>query len=487
MIGKDIVATANIFCSEHGLSADDAYKAIETALAISAKKDYDSTGRIDLICEIDRKSGSYSIFRKWTVVDDNEKNFDSERHLYDDQAEDKYEKSVEIGDVFTEFLSKDKPLSRISAQVFKNTMKEQLRMAIKLNAQEKFIDKVNDVFKVTVSRFSKGDIIVSVDDTVEGVIKKSLLQRKDRVNIGQVLDAVLIDVVENYKGQQLIFDRNSDAFIKAIVTNEIPDIQEGLIDIKAFARDRNKKTIVAVSTSATNTDPVATCIGVKGSRVKNIRNIVGGEAIEFVLWSEDTEEYFSNLFGRKAKFIAIDEEAKTVDVGMNQKNFDNIRDIRFEEKMFKKLSGFNVRIYTEEEYQNKLNTIAKYFVSMYEEKLMIDQDLAEVLVSEGFESFEVLAYTSLDDYLEIDGFDEDLANEIKSRAREVITESEKATQLTELKNLYPSIVEELNKKDIFTIEDLACLSVDELKEDFLDLRSREIENIIKEAKNIYFK
>lgn len=486
MNGKDIIATADFLSHEHGLNKEVVFEAIEVALAISVKKDYDPSARIDLKCDIDRKNGDYTISRKWTVVDDNEKNFDSEKHLYDDQAEELHGRPVEIGETFLTFLSKNKPPSRVSAQVFKNTIREQIRMAIKLNAQEKFTHLVGETFKVTVSRFMKSDILVSIDDNVEGVIKKKSLQRGDKLKIGQSLDVVLTEIVENYKGQQLIFDRNGDDFVKKIIQTEIPDIDEGLVEIKGFARDKQKKTIVSVYSSASNVDPVATCIGARGVRVKNIRTIIGGEAVEFVQWSDDSADFLSKVFGRKAENIVIDEDLMEVDVAYEDKAYDVIKNIKIEEGVLSKLTGFKVKIYTHDDFKTKTETVQRYYLTLLKEKLEIDDELATVLLDEGFEGFDAIAYTTLDDYNEI-GFDDDLATELKSRALDVLDKAKDATSLIDLQSLSDTFVSELNSKDINSLEDLAYLSSEELKEDFLHLRSKETEKVIKEAKAIYFK
>lgn len=486
MIGKDIIATADFLSKEHNLSEDVVFGAIETALAISAKKDYDPSGHIELECEIDRENGSYSFSQKWTVVDDNEKNFESAKHLYDDQAEELYGREVEIGEVFTKFLSKDKPLSRICAQVFKNTIKEEIRMAIKLNAQEKFTHRVGEIFKVSVSRFMKSDILVSIDDDIEGVIKKQGLQRKDKLTIGQTLDVVLVEIVENYKGQQLIFDRANEMFVQSVVEQEIPDFEDETIVLKTFARDKFKKTIVSVDTNIPNVDPVSVCIGANGVRVANIRKIIGGEAVEFVRWNEDSATFLGNVFGRKANNISIDEENMEVDVGYDAKSYSLVKNVEIEEKVLSEVTGFTVRIYTNDEFLKKTETVHNYYTTLISENMDLEKEMAADFVAEGFEDFETLAYVQIGEYLDM-GFEHDIAMELKSRANEVINKANEAKELNDLRFLSTTYVNILAEKNIHTIEDLAYLSNDELKEEFLDLRSKEIENIIKEAKNVFFK
>ncbi len=487
MIGKEILAIAESLSNEHGLAKDVVFNAIETALAIAAKKDYETRGRYDLSCKIDNKTGDFELFRKWTVVDDNEKNFDSAKHLYDDQAEELYSlDSVEIGQVFTEFLEKNKVLSRIAAQVFKNTIKEQVRMAIKLNAQEKYTDRVGEMFKATVTKFSKGgDVFVSISETVEGVIKREGIQRKERYKIGQVIDAVLSDIVDNYKGQQLIFDRNSDAFIKGVLSMEIPEVGDESITLSAFARRQGRKIIVAVESVIPHLDAVATCIGARGTRVKSVRDKIGGEAIEFVEWDRDPQGFVQNLFEGKAKSILIDSVENEIDVSMTQENIDSLKNKIVEEELTSELTNMKVAFYSEQELDEKQNVIYDYYLSLFKEKLMIEDDFASALIDEGFDSFESLAYTPVSDYLDIEGFDDGIAEELKKRALNVIEKDEKAETLLDFKNLYSDLVAELAKEEVNTIEDLANLSTFELK-DILKLRTKEINNIIIEAKDIFF-
>lgn len=485
MIGKDILNTADLLASEHGLNKDVVFSAFENALAIAAKKDFEKE-HFDLSCVIDRKTGSYDLFRKWTVVDDNEKNFDSNKHLYDDQAEDKYEKDFEIGDVITEFLVKDKVLSRISAQVFKNAIKEQVRMAIKLNAQENYTDRIGEMFKVTVSKFSKGDVFVSISDTVEGIIKRESLQKNDRFQIGQTIDASLHSIVDNYKGQQLMFDRFQDSFVKGVISTEIPDIDDGDIEIVSFSRLRGRKTMIAVKSLVPNVDAVSTCIGARGARVKAIREKIGGEAVEFVRWNIDDSTFISDVLGGKSSMLIIDEVDKQIDAGLESDKFDLIKNIKTEQELVSNLLGYNVSFYKEDDLKEKQKTVGGYYTSLFEEKLNIDEDLAFVLVDEGFDSFETIAFLSMSEYLEIEGFYEDFVIELQNRAKEFISVDLEITELRNFKTLHSGLVQELNEKGIKDIEDLAYLSVDDLK-DLVNLRTKEARSIIVEAKEIFFK
>jgi N utilization substance protein A len=486
MKGKEILTIAELLSNEHGLEKDVVFKAIEVALAISAKKDYETKGKYDLACKIDQKTGSYELHRKWTVVDDNEKNFDPAKHLYDDQAEEMFECEVEIGQVFTKFLEKDKPLSRISAQVFKNTIKEQVRLAIKLNAQEKYTDQVGEMFKVKVSKFTKGgDVFVSVNDTVEGIIKREGIQRKERFKIGQVLDVVLLEVVDNYKGQQLIFDRTSDAFVKGVIALEVPTVKDESVAIRGFARSRGRKTLVAVEACVPHTDPVAECIGARAVRVKSIKEKIGGEAIEFIPWDKEIESFIGNVFAGKAKSIFVDENEKETDVGMEQETLEGLRNRKVEEELTSKITGYTVTFYTEEELDKKQEVVFEYYLNLFKEKLMIEDDFAEALIEEGFDSFESLAYTSTEDYLDIEGFDEGIAEELQKRAKNVLQKDEEAKELLDFKTLYKDLIDTLNENEVSSIEDLANLSTFELK-DILGLRTKEINAIIIEAKELFF-
>ncbi len=485
MIGKDILNTAELLASEHGLKKDVIFKAFENALAVAARKDFEHE-KYDLLCVIDRKTGSYDLFRKWTVVDDNEKNFDSHKHLYDDQAEEKYGREVNVGEVFSdEFLETDKVLSRIAAQVFKNAIKEQVRMAIKFNAQEKYTDRIGEVFKVTVSKFSKGDVFVSISDTVEGIIRKDSLQKNDRFKIGQTIDAALDTIVDNYKGQQLMFDRFHDTFVKGVIETEIPDIQDENIEIMSFSRLKGRKTMVAVKSLVPNVDAVSTCIGARGARVKAVREKIGGEAVEFVRWNGDNDVFIGDVLGERASMLVIDEADRTVDAGLEVEAILKIKNIETEQELLSKLLGYKVTFYAEDDLKDKQNSIESYYISLFKEKLDIDEDLSGVLVEEGFDDFETIAYLPMSEYLEIEGFDEDLILELRERAKNVIEVDESAKKLVDFKTLHSDLVKELSNDGVKTIEDLAYLSVDDLK-DIVNLRTKEAHSIIVEAKEVFF-
>lgn len=486
MNGKDILNTVESITNESGLDKNDVFNALALSLAVAAKKDFPSEhGKLDFSVEIDQKTGSYTLFRQWTVVDDNELNFDSDRHLYEDQAEEKYNSPFPVGHVITEKISEDQKLSRIAAQVFKQSIKENIRSVIKNNAQQKYKDKVGEVFKVKVSRFSKGDVIVSLNDSVDGIIKRESLQYKERLEMGKVVDVVLEEIVDNYKGQQLIFDRTSDSFVKGIIEREIPEIQDESVEIKGFVRNKGRKTIVAVKSIIPYVDAVAVCIGARASRIKNIREIVGGEIIEVVLWDADETTLLLNLLKERVSNILFHEKTKEFEIGLKTEAYDKIKNIKNEEKFLSDLTGTNVHLYTESGFVDKQNKVEDYFIGLFSSKLNIDSDFAGLLYDEGFDDFEIIAYTSIQDYLSIDGLDEDIASEIKSRAVAVL-ESDKNNELLSLNYIYDDIEDKLKHNCIDSVELLAKASVEEVKAS-TNLRTEQSEKIINEAKQNLFK
>lgn len=487
MNGKDILNTVESLTNESGLEKDSVFKALELSLAVAAKKDYktNDSGKIDLVVKIDHKTGSYSLNRRWTVVDDNEVNFDAARHLYEDQAEEKYNKPFSIGDEVVEFISQDTKLSRISAQVFKQSIKENMRNVVKDNAQKKFKDSVGEFFKVKVSKFSKGDVFVSLNESVEGIIKKEDLQRNDRFEIGKPIDVVLSDVVDNYKGHQLLFSRTSDAFVRRMFEKEIPDILDENLEIKAFSRVKYKKTIVAVKGLIPHIDAVASCIGPKANRIKNIRNLVGGEAIEIVEWNSDKTQFLLNILGNKAQSILHDEYKNEFDIGLKDEALFSIKDINVEKKLIEDLISSKVNFYSSHDLDVKQENVYQYYIDLYKEKLDIDEDFAMILIEEGFDTFESLAYSPVNDFLEIEGFDEDLANEIKNRAKKVLEVNE-TNHISEMKYVYKDIADIFKNNGINSVEELSKFDFDELKK-ITSLRSDQVYHILEEAKTKYTK
>lgn len=213
MQGKEILKLVEVLSNERGIPKDDVFEALEVALATAARRDF---GKNKLVAKIDRKTGEYQIFRVWEVVDDNEEDFDDAIHLYDDQAEEKFGIAYRVGDTIEEFLTSE-PLGRQAAQVFKQNIRENLKKAQKHENQKNYLDRIGELFFVTVKKFSKGDVIVAISEEVEGVIPRENTIPGERFRLGEKINAVLLNVVDNYKGQQLVLDRASPDYVKGLM------------------------------------------------------------------------------------------------------------------------------------------------------------------------------------------------------------------------------------------------------------------------------
>ena len=481
-MNKDILAVVDVLAAEHKLSDDLIFNAVEQSLAVASRKDLFSDDKVFLTATIDRKTGSFTIFRNWTVVDDNEESFDNLIHFYKDQADEIFDGDYDYGFVIQKEIAKDLVLTRVAAQIFKMSLRDNIRLSIKNNAQEKFKDRIGELFNVKVVRFSKGDVFVEINDDVEGVIKKESAQKTDRFKIGQIVPAVLYSFDANYKGHQLMFERNSVGFIEQALTKEIPEIQDGTIELLKVSKINNfNKVIVGVRSHIL--DPIGICIGYRAERIKSIKKIIGSFNLSFVFVYDDIEDTISNIFKNKMKILLIDEHNKRIDIGFTNDDFESYLNAKEDEKILSDFFGMTVSFTKEQSLSRKQNEIILYFEKLFSEKLDINTDLARILYDEGFEDFESILFVDDEEFLEIDGFDRTLVLELKKRAKEVLDNDKNAKSINDLSLCHSNITKKLKENNILSIQDLADLSNSEFI-DLVNLRINEVDKIILLARNL---
>ena len=339
---------------------------------------------------------------------------------------------------------------------------------------EEFLSRNDQLINGTVRRIDRGNVIVE-SGRVEGVIPRDQLISKENFRVGDRVRAYVLRVDRQARGPQLILSRTAPQFVAALFELEVPEIEEGVIEIKAVARDPGLRAKIAVKSNDPRLDPQGTCIGMRGSRVNSVTNELAGERIDIILYAEDTAQFVINaLAPAQITSIVVDEERHAMDVVVNEDNLalaigkggQNVR-------LASELTGWQINIMTAEESQAKQATESESVRKIFVEKLDVDQEVADILIAEGFTSLEEVAYVPLQEMLEIESFDEDTVHELRTRAKDALLtmEIEKEEQVEEvsqdlrdLEGLSPELIAKLAAGGIHTRDDLADLAVDELTE-----------------------
>lgn len=471
MMSKEILMVADAVSNEKGVSRDVIFEAIESALATATKKLH---GNDDIDCRVsvDKSTGDYETFRVWTVVDD-EEYLEEEAQLTLDQAKEK-DGNLNIGDTW-EIKIDNVEFGRIAAQTAKQVIVQKVREAEREIVIAEYKDKVGELIAGTVKKVTRDNVIVDLGNNAEGLLPRDQMIPRETFRMGDRLRALLTEVRSEPRGPQLILSRTSPAMLVELFKIEVPEIAEEVIEIKAAARDPGSRAKIVVSTNDGRIDPVGACVGMRGSRVQVVSNELANERIDIILWDDNPAQLVINSMApAEVASIIVDEDSHTMDVAVAEENLAqaigrNGQNVRLSSE----LTGWTINVMSEEEAASKQQQEATSFIEMFMNKLDIDDDVAEVLVQEGFTSLEEIAYVPLDEILAIDGFDEEIANELRNRAKdslltqaiaseEDLSSANIADDLLNLEGMDDILALALAKKGILNMEELAEQSIDEL-------------------------
>ncbi|TSE38215.1 Transcription termination/antitermination protein NusA [Tepidimonas fonticaldi] len=444
--------------------------AVESALASATKKLLG--GEVDVRVSIDPDTGAYETFQRWKVVPDEAglQNPDAEE-LYSDAVED--HPGIQVGD-FIEKPIESVPIGRIGAMAAKQVILQKIRDAEREMLLNDFLSRGDKIFVGTVKRLDKGDVIVE-SGRVEGRLKRSEMIPKENFRSGDRVRALIIEVDPTLRGAPILLSRASPEFMIELFRQEVPEIEQGLLEIKACARDPGSRAKIAVLSHDRRIDPIGTCVGVRGSRVNAVTNELSGERVDIVLWSDDPAQFvIGALAPANVQSIVVDEERHAMDVVVDEENLaiaigrggQNVR-------LASDLTGWKINIMTAEESAEKQAQERQALRELFMSKLDVDEEIADILIEEGFTSLEEVAYVPLQEMLEIEAFDEDTVNELRARAKDVLLTMEIAKEesveevsqdLRDLDGLTTDLIAKLADAGVHTLDDLADLAVDELVE-----------------------
>lgn len=469
-MNRELLMLVDAISREKSVDRDVVFGAVESALASATKKLYQ--GEVDIRVSIDRESGVYETFRRWLVVPDEAglQNPEAEEILSDaiDRIAD-----IEVGDYIEESIE-SVPIGRIGAQAAKQVILQKIRDAEREQLLNDFLSRGEKIFVGTVKRLDKGDIIVE-SGRVEGRLKRGEMIPKENLRSGDRVRAFILGVDPTQRGPQIMLSRSSPDFMIELFRQEVPEIEQGLLEIKSCARDSGSRAKIAVLSHDKRVDPIGTCVGVRGSRVTAVTNELAGERVDIVLWSEDPAQFvIGALAPANVQSIFVDEEQHAMDVVVDEENLaiaigrggQNVR-------LAADLTGWRINIMSAEESAQKQAVESDSIRKIFVEKLDVDAEVADILIAEGFSSLEEVAYVPLQEMLEIESFDEDTVNELRTRAKDAlltmeIAKEEEVEALSEslkgLEGLTSELIASLADAGIHTRDDLADLAVDELTE-----------------------
>ncbi|MFM2348284.1 MAG: transcription termination/antitermination protein NusA [Pseudomonadota bacterium] len=469
-MNRELLMLVDAISHEKNVDREVVFGAVESALASATKKLYE--GEVDIRVAIDRENGAYETFRRWHVVPDEAGLQQPEAEILHFEAKEQID-DIEVGD-FLEESVESVPIGRIGAQAAKQVILQKIRDAEREQLLNDFLSRGDKIFTGTVKRLDKGDLIVE-SGRVEGRLKRSELIPKENLRSGDRVRAMMVEIDPTLRGPQILLSRSAPSFMIELFRQEVPEIEQGLLEIKSCARDSGSRAKIAVVSYDKRVDPIGTCVGVRGSRVNAVTNELAGERVDIVLWSEDPAQFvIGALAPANVQSIVVDEEKHAMDVVVDEENLaiaigrggQNVR-------LASELTGWRINIMTAEESAAKQAEESDGIRRLFVERLDVDEEVADILIAEGFTSLEEVAYVPLQEMLEIDAFDEDTVQELRSRAKNVLLTLEIAKEerveevsqdLRDMEGLNAELIASLAEGGIHTRDDLADLAVDELVE-----------------------
>jgi N utilization substance protein A len=480
-MSREVLLLVDALAREKNVARDVVFSALETALASATKKRFKE--ETDVRVTIDRLSGDYEAFRRWQVVPDGELE-DHDIQIILTEAQ-KQVSDVQVGDFIEEELEAVE-LGRIGAQAAKQVILQRIREAEREQIIDDFLARDEPIMSGTIKRIDREGAILETGK-LEARLPRDQMIPKENLRVGDRVRALVLRVNREGRGPQLILSRTSPEFIRHLFTNEVPEIEQGLLQIKAAARDPGVRAKIAVHTTDRRIDPIGTCVGVRGSRVQAVTGELAGERVDIVLWSEDPAQFvIGALAPANVSSIVVDEDKHAMDVVVDEDNLalaigTGGRNVR----LASELTGWQINIMTREESQQKSATERGEVRDIFVARLDVDEEVADILIDEGFTSLEEIAYVPLNEMLEIEAFDEDTVNELRDRARNVLLTEAIATEeklgsaaedLLSLEGMDRALAARLADAGVHTRDELAELAVDELVEatGIDDQRAREL-------------
>lgn len=468
-MSREILLLVDALAREKNVNRDIVFGALELALASATKKRFKDD--VDVRVSVDHDTGDYSSFRRWQIVPDEELESEITQIALSDAQEKHPEKAVH--DYVEEPLEKVE-FGRIGAQAAKQIILQKIRDAEREQILNDFLARKEYLVTGSVKRMDRGNAIIE-SGRVEALLPRDQMIPKENLRVGDRARAYLWKIDRNARGPQLILSRTVPEFLVKLFELEVPELEDGLLEIKAAARDPGSRAKIAVKSNDPRIDPIGTCVGMRGSRVQAVTAELAGERIDIINWAADPAQFvISALAPAEVSSIVVDEEKHSMDIVVDEDNLaqaigrsgQNVR-------LASELTGWELNLMTVEESRQKQEEEQSNTRAVFMEKLDVDEEVADILVQEGFSSLEEVAYVPINEMLEIEAFDEDTVNELRSRARnalltQAIVSEEKLEHeledLLQLEGMDSDTARKLANSGVATREALADLATDDLVE-----------------------
>ncbi|NRA52953.1 MAG: transcription termination/antitermination protein NusA [Gammaproteobacteria bacterium] len=490
-MSKEILLVTEAVSNEKGVPREKIFEALEIALASATKKK--SEKEIEVRVDIDRKTGEFDTFRRWLVVaDDAVENAFAEMTLSAAQYDDE---SVQLGD-FVEDQIDSITFDRITTQIAKQVIVQKVREAEREMVVDQYREHLGELVTGVVKKSNRDSVIIDLGNNAEAIIFKDDRLPRESFRSGDRIRGLLYDIKEENRGPQLCVSRTHPDMLIELFRIEVPEIGEEMLDIMGAARDPGSRAKIAVKSNDKRIDPVGACVGMRGSRVQAVSGELGGERVDIVLWDDNIAQYVINAMApAEVVSVIVDEDTNSMDLAVEEDNLAqaigrNGQNIR----LASQLTGWNLNVMTVAELKAKHEAEDGKVISELTLALDIEEDFAQVLVQEGFTSLEEVAYVPVNELLAIDGFDEDLVNELRERAKSALTtkalkveesldDVHPADDLLALEGLERHLAFVLASKGVITLEDLAEQGIDDLEE-IEELSQQQAGELIMAARNI---
>ena len=467
---KEILLVAEAVSNEKGVSEDIIFEAIELALATATKKRYDEDS--DIHVTIDRKTGDYTTVRRWLVVPDDEMALLGTQFTTEEAIE--QNPSLVPGDIHEEVIE-NVGFGRIAAQTAKQVIVQRVREAEREQIVDQYRNRVGELVAGTVKKVTRDNIIVDLGNNAEGLLPRGNLVGRETFRINDRLRAILLEISDEVRGPQLILSRSCPQMLIELFRIEVPEIAEGVIQIRSAARDPGSRAKIAVKTNDQRIDPIGACVGMRGSRVQAVSNELDSERVDIILWDDNPAQLVINAMSpAEVESIVVDEDTHTMDVAVSEDNLaqaigrggQNVR-------LASELTGWTINVMSTDEAQEKQEAESGQIIQLFVDRLDVDEEVAEVLVEEGFTTLEEVAYVPLEEMMSIEGFDEEISEQLRARAKDALLtlaiaseeqlgSQDPAEDLLEMEGMDRQLAFVLASRGIVTMEDLAEQGVDDL-------------------------
>jgi len=473
-MSKEILMVVDAVSNEKGVKKDIIFEAIEAALASATRRKHGED--IEVRVAIDRESGEYDTFRRWLVFEDESTELEvPDRELRMIDAVDVDENAEPGGYVEVPMDSVD--FGRIAAQTAKQVIVQKVREAEREQVVEEYLEREGEMLSGLVKRVDRNGVYIDLGGNAEGFVSRDQMVPREPVRPQDRIKALLTEVRSEIRGPQLFMTRTSPQFLVELFKIEVPEVGQGLIDILGSARDPGLRAKIAVRSNDNRIDAVGACVGMRGSRVQAVSNELAGERVDIILWDENAAQFVVNAMSpAEVVSIVVDEDKHSMDIAVEEDKLSQAigrggQNIR----LASELTGWELNVMTAADAEEKSETEMKDLIALFSKQLDVDEEVALILVQEGFSTVEEVAYVPASELVEIEEFDEDIVDELRSRARDVlltqaivqeekIDETEPAEDLLSLEGMDKNLAFVLASKGVVTREDLAELATDDLLE-----------------------